>query len=250
MTNKKSFSGYTHNRKPYGFTLIELLVVIAIIAILAAILLPALNSARERGRSASCVNNLKQMGGAINQYADAYDDHLPSSGTPTTKAADFCASVSYSTSLKPFLGLAYSPNWTDPIEANSAIFRCPSEEKGYGMQSRTYLNTRDIHNINYAYNARISWTKIGSLVNPSGVVAIVDSSKYQAWVYNKTTNTANSLIYNGAPAVLSVRHNNSSNYLYVDGHVGNLTEPVKEETQPEVNTHNIRSDWKTSNYVF
>ena len=59
------------------FTLIELLVVIAIIAILAAIMLPALQSARERGRNASCTNNIQQLGIAVQLYVDSYGGFLP-----------------------------------------------------------------------------------------------------------------------------------------------------------------------------
>ena len=69
----KHFS-LSHNLKKH-FTLIELLVVIAIIAILAAMLMPALNRAREQGRIASCTTNLKQLGTALMMYAEDHQGH-------------------------------------------------------------------------------------------------------------------------------------------------------------------------------
>src|SRR5438876_9360749 len=60
-----------------GFTLIELLVVIAIIAVLAAILFPVFAQAREKARAAGCTSNLKQIGTAIQMYAQDWDEHFP-----------------------------------------------------------------------------------------------------------------------------------------------------------------------------
>ena len=103
---KRSFSPLPKS----AFTLIELLVVIAMIAILAAILLPALNSAREQAKKSYCINNLKQNGNFLNMYSSDYDDYLPDAGVASGYGCKGQYSYIYRVSTWAGLGKLYQWN--------------------------------------------------------------------------------------------------------------------------------------------
>jgi prepilin-type N-terminal cleavage/methylation domain-containing protein/prepilin-type processing-associated H-X9-DG protein len=127
-------------RRPFGFTLIELLVVIAIIAILAGMLLPALARAKEKGKSTSCISNLRQMTLAARLYADDHDGR-------------YCFTFQVRGNNVNRKGWF---NFLQPYQQTTNLILCPSKTKKFKEVVALYPSEqRDKAVSNYAANFRL-----------------------------------------------------------------------------------------------
>jgi len=144
------------NTTKRGFTLIELLVVIAIIAILAAILFPVFAKVREKARQTSCLSNEKQLGLAIIQYTQDYDEKLPQ-GSSCTAA---------SPANTPGFG------WTGTIYSyvkSTGMLKCPDDSTtGATTNGITYSP------VSYAFNANAAGTAAAQFTSPASTVELFE----------------------------------------------------------------------------
>lgn len=176
-------------RNRRGFTLIELLIVSSIIAILCALLLPAMATAREAGQGAVCEGRIRQLTMATTLYATDWDGRLP----VHFRVEQGYIGIDVFTTVRPYAG-----HWD--------IFRCPltpTLRNGYGYNYMT-----------------MNYRLMDSLPDPSGTVM---------WCDNTFRNTDNREVshcfppeFPGANNGPAPRHNGMANFAFVDGHVKHM----------------------------
>ncbi len=220
-------------RRSKGFTLIELLVVIAIISLLVALLLPAVQQAREAARRTECKNNLKQIGLALHGYEAAHgafppgyvsSPGIPAMGPVDPQFNDAGQGWGWQTALLPYLEQfalydslnlnlpCYDPANSAAVRTPLSIFRCPSDSAGGNPAYGDTVNVLDINSQTLAVFGRSNY-----------VANVGNSTLWCSWPVTLQPNGA--LYRNSNVRVVDVR-DGLTNTVFVGERSSNLADTV------------------------
>lgn len=231
-------------KKMYLFTLTELLIVIAVIAILAALLLPALNSARAKAQSIVCLGNLKTMGTAEQMYSGDFNDFIAYPIAPAATLTDGIYTGSGAWSNRTWaahLAVYFINDYKNPVSwphdskplKKWQSFWCPLDKLGPVVKKE-----KDFPRLSYSRPLALirSKTEYGiRMANPalrsaSKTIALIEhsssgSNNYRSsYIGNNTGNALSYTLYNGGQNdEEGYRHSNRAGILFLDGHAGSAS---------------------------
>lgn len=210
-----------------GFTLLEILIVIAIISILAAILFPVFGRARENARRSSCQSNLKQIGLAVLQYSQDYDETMPITGS--NSGGDVVGLLQPYTKQSFGQGIWKCPShalmtdgngWTSSYGYNFEFLLVPGPDYPH-----TYPNGFDNAGVSLSFLARPAETLCFVDHNVISVAGVPNSQLYSYVARPGEATTDDQL---GRP---DLRHLERANVLFCDGHVKSVGAALNDPAQ-------------------